>query len=58
MEGFRAGVGMSIGAGLGLVLGLLFFSNWWLGPVIGVALGLLVGAFMDLPKSPKRDQLD
>jgi hypothetical protein len=43
MEGFRAGVGMSLGAGLGLLFGLMFFANWWIGPVIVVALGLLVG---------------
>lgn len=48
LKGFRAGVGMAIGAGLGLVFGLLFIDDWWIGPAIGVSLGLIVGAIIDL----------
>jgi purine-cytosine permease-like protein len=38
---------MALGAGLGMVFGLIGFDDWWLGPLIGVAVGLIVGAIMD-----------
>lgn len=48
MKGARTGVGLVFGAALGLVFGLMLFDNWWMGPMIGVALGLIVGAVADL----------
>lgn len=41
------GLGISIGAGLGLILGLLLFENFILGVGIGVAVGLILGAGID-----------
>lgn len=58
MRGFRAGVGMAVGAGLGLVFGLLLFDGWWVGPMIGVGLGLVVGAVVDLQSGSGADQDD
>jgi hypothetical protein len=46
---------MSIGAGLGLIFGLLMLEDWWLGPVVGVGVGLLVGAVFDLLAGSERD---
>lgn len=48
MKGARTGVGLVFGAALGLVFGLMLIDNWWMGPMIGVALGLIVGAVADL----------
>ena len=48
MKGARTGVGLVFGAALGLVFGLMLFDNWWMGPMIGVALGLITGAVADL----------
>ena len=47
MRGYRAGVGMVIGAALGMMFSLLVFESWW-APVAGVSVGLLVGAIVDL----------
>lgn len=58
MRGFRAGVGMTVGAGLGLVFGLLLFDGWWVGPMIGVGLGLVVGAVVDLQSGSGADEDD
>lgn len=43
---------MAIGAGLGLVFGLLLFDGWWIGPMVGVGLGLVVGTVVDLRSGP------
>lgn len=48
MKGVRTGVGIVFGAALGLVLGILFFDSWWLGPMIGVAAGMIIGAVAEL----------
>lgn len=48
MKGARTGVGLVLGAALGLVFGLMLFDSWWLGPMIGVAAGLIIGAIADL----------
>lgn len=47
MRGFRAGLGMAIGAAIGLLFSLLVFPTWW-APVAGVSIGLLIGAVVDL----------
>lgn len=47
MTGSRTGIGMALGAGLGMAFGLIGLNYWWLGPLIGVAVGLIVGAIMD-----------
>lgn len=48
MKGVRTGVGIVFGAGLGLVFGTMLFDSWWLGPMIGVAAGLIIGAVAEL----------
>lgn len=52
MKGTRTGLGIVFGAALGLLFGLLMFDNWWLGPMIGVAAGLIIGAVADLQHRP------
>lgn len=41
------GLGISVGAGLGCILGLLLLDNFILGAGIGVAIGLIIGAGID-----------
>lgn len=41
------GTGIALGAGLGIVFGLLLLPTWWWGPLIGAVAGLLVGAVVD-----------
>ena len=48
MNCVRTGVGIVFGAALGLVFGQMLFDSWWLGPMIGVAAGLIIGAIADL----------
>lgn len=48
MKGARTGVGLVFGAALGLLFGQMLFDNWWLGPMIGVVAGLIIGAVVDL----------
>jgi hypothetical protein len=48
MKGFRVGVGIVFGAAYGQAIGQMLFDDWWLGPVIGVAAGLIIGAILDL----------
>lgn len=48
MRGTRTGVGIVFGAGLGLVFGQMLFEGWWIGPMIGVVAGLVIGAIVDL----------
>lgn len=41
------GIGLVFGAAVGLLLGMLVFeANWW-APMVGVTVGLLVGAIVD-----------
>ena len=48
---YYAGSGLAIGAGIGMIFGLLLFENLAWGCVIGSALGLLIGAAIDAQKS-------
>jgi len=48
MKGARTGVGIVFGAALGLLFGQLLFDGWWIGPMVGVAAGLIIGAITDL----------
>lgn len=52
MKGTRTGLGIVFGAALGLLFGQMLFENWWLGPMIGVAVGLIIGAVADLQQRP------
>lgn len=48
MRGAWAGSGIALGAGLGIIFGLLLLGdNWFFGPAIGAAVGLLIGAIVD-----------
>jgi hypothetical protein len=58
MKGARTGVGLVFGAALGLILGQMLFDNWWLGPMIGVAAGLTIGAVVDLLATDHVDRAD
>jgi uncharacterized membrane protein len=58
MKGARTGVGLVFGAALGLILGQMLFDNWWLGPMIGVAAGLIIGAVVDLLATDHVDRAD
>ena len=58
MKGLRTGIGIVLGAAVGLLFGQMFFDSWWLGPMIGVAAGLIIGAVADLlPKTDDPDDL-
>ena len=46
-DGGRIGVGIALGASLGVVFGLLVFDNLALGLGLGAALGLLVSSGID-----------
>jgi len=55
MTGARTGVGIVFGAAFGLLFGQtmflfghMLFANLWIGPMIGVAAGLIIGAVADL----------
>jgi hypothetical protein len=48
MRGARTGVGIVFGAAFGLLFGQMLFGDWWIGPMIGVAAGLIIGAVADL----------
>lgn len=48
MRGARTRVGIIFGAALGLLFGPMLFDGWWIGPTIGVAAGLVIGAVTDL----------
>jgi len=43
-----AGVGIPIGAGIGFIVGLIFFDNMVLGIGAGAGIGLIIGAIIDL----------
>lgn len=42
------GLGLVFGAALGMIFGMMLFSELWVGPLIGTALGLIVGAIIDV----------
>jgi uncharacterized membrane protein len=42
------GIGIALGAPLGLIFGLLLFDNNGLGIVLGAALGVVIGAIADV----------
>jgi len=55
MTGARTGAGIFFGAAVGLLFGQtmflfghMLFANLWIGPMIGVAAGLIIGAVADL----------
>jgi hypothetical protein len=48
MKGVRTGLGIVFGAALGLLFGKMFFDDWWIGPMIGVPAGLIIGAIAEL----------
>ena len=52
MRGARTGIGIVFGAALGLLFGQMLFDDWWFGPMIGVAAGLIIGAIADMIKPP------
>lgn len=52
MKGTRTGLGIVFGAALGLLFGQILFDNWWFGPMIGVAAGLIIGAVVDRQRRP------
>lgn len=52
MKGTRTGLGIVFGAALGLLFGQMLLDSWWLGPMIGVAAGLIIGAVADLQQRP------
>lgn len=53
MRGAWTGVGLSVGAALGLLFGMLISPFWW-GPLAGASLGLIVGAIIDAQAARRR----
>ncbi len=51
---FYRGRGMAIGAGLGLIMGLLLFDQIAVGLVLGVAVGLGIGSMVDMQANKRR----
>lgn len=51
------GVGIALGAGLGVVFGQLVFDNISIGIALGIAVGLVIGAALDARrrKTPPQD---
>ena len=49
------GRGMAMGAGLGLIMGLLLFDQIAVGLVLGVAAGLGIGSTVDLQAGKRRE---
>jgi len=48
MKGARTGIGIVFGAAFGLPFGQLLFDDWSIGPMIGAASGLIIGAVAEL----------
>ncbi len=48
-----AGLGISVGAALGLIFGMLLFDNIALGIGLGTALGLFIGGAIKAPKEQR-----
>ncbi|NCD20367.1 MAG: hypothetical protein EOL89_10385 [Actinobacteria bacterium] len=48
MKGTYTGLGVAFGAGLGLLVGILFLDTWWFGMAIGAAIGLVVGSLAEI----------
>jgi hypothetical protein len=48
MKGARTGIGIVFGAAFGLLFGQLVFDDWSIGPMIGAAAGLIIGAVAEL----------
>jgi len=44
---YYAGSGLAIGAGIGMIFGLMLFENLALGSAIGVGVGLVIGEALD-----------
>ncbi len=47
MRNVGAGLGITAGAALGIVVGPMLFTNGWWVPLVGAAVGLLVGVAID-----------
>jgi tetrahydromethanopterin S-methyltransferase subunit C len=47
----HTGYGLVIGAAIGLLVATLFADQIWIAPVIGAALGIVVGAVLDARRS-------
>lgn len=56
MKGAWTGTGIALGAALGIIGGLLLLENWFFGPVIGAAVGLLIGAIVDAQSGGSEEQ--
>ncbi|MEA3439465.1 MAG: hypothetical protein U9R58_04205 [Chloroflexota bacterium] len=52
---YYAGVGLVIGAGVGMIFGLLLNQDQALSSAFGAAMGLLIGAAIDLQRQYKND---
>jgi uncharacterized membrane protein len=48
MKGTYTGLGVAFGAGLGLLVGILFIDTWWFGMAIGAVVGLVVGSLAEI----------
>jgi uncharacterized membrane protein len=55
---YYAGSGLAIGAGIGMIFGLLLFENLAWGCVIGAAVGLVIGAVIDAQGRRETDSND
>lgn len=57
MKGAWTGSGIALGAGIGIIFGLLLLGDsWFFGPAIGAAVGLLIGAIVDAQSGDNRDE--
>lgn len=57
MKGMYTGLGVVFGAGLGMIVGLVFLESWWLGMGVGAAIGLVLGSVVEIAireKEPSR----
>jgi hypothetical protein len=56
VKGAWTGTGIALGAGLGIIGGLLLLENWFFGPIIGASVGLLIGAIVDAQSADDREE--
>jgi len=52
---YYAGAGLTIGAAIGMIFGLMLFENLALGSAIGAAVGLVMGAAIDAQRHHETD---
>jgi hypothetical protein len=48
------GYALVMGTALGLLIGTLFSAQLWIAPVVGAAVGTIVGAILDMRRSKDR----